>query len=112
MKPTEVVKIVPKIPENDNPIETVGQISSRNLVENDLFTGVARSVMCYTDTSTYIHFPLYKIVTLHIVKGKVVKTYTSDAWVLPECMGFLEYVTEEASLDLSSKHKHGDAWAT
>jgi len=75
-------------------------------VYNPLFTGLARSVECYDNQG----FKNFRILTLHLEQGKVVKMERSDAWANFECGAILEHVNHVSLIHLNNEWTEGEAF--
>lgn len=70
------------------------------------FTGVARSIECYRNNEI---FQNYRILTLHIEKGKVKRIDYSDPYASFEALVKTEIATHTAIINLGSHWEHGKA---
>ena|SRR6478735_9136596 len=76
-----------------------GQSSSKG------FTGIARSVECFDNQG----FRNFRIVTLHLLNGKVVKADYSDPYASFEAISRMEMANEVSVHHLNNTWKDGEA---
>lgn len=69
------------------------------------FTGIARSVECFN----YNGFRNFKILTLHIEHGMVMKIERSDAYANFECISRMELQNEISIMTLNNNWREGMA---
>ncbi len=82
-------------------------LDEQNLVMKIVeFTGVARTVVCHMQQG----HNNFKIVTLHIEDGIVIKKEVSDPYASFEAISRLEVQCHEATLNLNSGYENGIAW--
>jgi hypothetical protein len=68
------------------------------------FTGVARSVVAYNNQG----FKNYRIITLYLEQGRVVRQEHSDPYANFEAISRLELANEKSMLHLNNNWKSGD----
>lgn len=99
----------------DKPVETIPEIfkiepltdKMKNSTELDPeFTGLARSVVCYKNQG----YSNFRIHTLYIEKGKVVKMDISDPWANFETAAILENVSHISMIHLNNTYIDGKAF--
>jgi hypothetical protein len=79
------------------------QKSSLDEERNEGFTGIARSVQAYDNQG----FRNFRIVTLHLVNGSVVKTEYSDPYASFEAISRMEMANEVAIHHLNNTWNNG-----
>lgn len=72
-------------------------------VINPEFTGLARSVQCYFNQG----HNNFRILTLHVVKGKVTRMDLSDPYANFEAITRLEHWNEISVINLNNNWEHG-----
>jgi hypothetical protein len=72
--------------------------------KDDTFSGLARSVECYDNQG----FRNFRIVTLHIKCGSVVRVEKSDAYASFEAIARMELANEKGIWNLSNRWKDRD----
>lgn len=87
--------------------EAESSMEGAHLKEPIPFTGVARSLECHKHME---RFPNFRIVTLEIVDGLVVKKSYSDPYARFDAEARLEIQMVEAGLNLSNHYQDGRAW--
>lgn len=70
------------------------------------FSGIARSIIASDNNG----FPNFKIVTLFIEKGKVVKTEYSDPYANFEAGSIIDLANDNALMNLNNTWVHGKAF--
>lgn len=71
------------------------------------FTGIARSMQCYLKQDSGYDFNLFRILTLHIVKGKVERVEYSDPFANFEAGVRMELANELGLLHLNHRWENG-----
>lgn len=66
------------------------------------FTGIARSVVCYMHRGDQNH-PIFRIATLHIENGTVIKKELSDYHAQWECGSKMDLANDKALLNLNNE---------
>lgn len=74
-------------------------------VLNPEFTGVARSVECYNNHG----HSNFRILTLYVDKGKVIKMDVSDAYTQWEAASRLDLANDNSLINLNAHWQHGKA---
>ncbi len=69
-----------------------------------MFTGIARTVVCSDTNKTFRNFRIH---TLHLENGKVIKVDKSDAYVNFETISKLELANEISIMNLDMNWKDG-----
>lgn len=70
------------------------------------FTGIARSVVCYKNQG----YNNFRVHTLHLEKGKIVKMDVSDPWANFEAAAILENVSHISMIHLNNTFEDGKAF--
>jgi hypothetical protein len=81
-----------------------GELAIRQVGPGTDFTGIARSIQAYLTNG---EFKNYKILTLHIQKGKVIKCEYSDPFASFEAKARLEMATDISLMHLADNWVEG-----
>lgn len=89
-----------------NPFNTISDKMLNHTVMNPEFTGIARTVECYMNQG----YNNFRVLTLHIEKGKVMKMDVSDPWANFETAAILENVSHISMIHLNNSWKDGKSF--
>ncbi len=105
MKPSKVITppAVEAPPAMEHDYSRSGMVNALYKMEPHEFSGVARSLECFNNQG----HSNFRIVTLYIEKGKVIRTELSDAYASWDAIGKLTYWTDLACIDLNTHWQNG-----
>ncbi len=78
-----------------------------HIEEKPEFTGLARTMRCYRNNG----HPDFQVLTLHIVKGKVMTIEVSDAYKSFEASDRMDLWNDISALNLNSKWEEGKTFS-
>lgn len=88
----------------------VPELAVAEVAKGAEFTGIARSIQAYAMSASGIDFNNFRVVTLHVEKGKVIKTEYSDPYASFEVLIKMEFANRMSFDRLNTRYENGKAF--